>query len=228
MLTNSKLRLVAGLVALGGLAAAGPATAAVLTFGANSCSPAPCSDDFTIDQNHGDITGQLDVRYNGRLSTGASGYGSNSVFFYSSNYSGLSNVAYASENGGGLGIFLLPAAGFSVTLNSFQIGSYDNAPRQVNYTVEDASGKFASRLSTETVAGSPLTVFGGPGLTSTGGIFISFGPDAFNTGITNIDFTVQSASTVSVPGPIAGAGLPAVLTLGGLLWARRRKAAAAA
>ena len=30
-----------------------------------------------------------------------------------------------------------------------------------------------------------------------------------------------------VPGPIAGAGLPALLALGGFLWARRRKAAAA-
>jgi hypothetical protein len=31
-----------------------------------------------------------------------------------------------------------------------------------------------------------------------------------------------------VPGPIAGAGLPALMALGGLVWARRRKAAAAA
>lgn len=34
--------------------------------------------------------------------------------------------------------------------------------------------------------------------------------------------------TVAVPGPIAGAGIPALLGLGGLLWARRRKATAAA
>ena len=31
-----------------------------------------------------------------------------------------------------------------------------------------------------------------------------------------------------VPGPIAGAGLPALLALGGFVWARRRKAAATA
>jgi hypothetical protein len=31
-----------------------------------------------------------------------------------------------------------------------------------------------------------------------------------------------------VPGPIAGAGLPALMALGGFVWARRRKAAAAA
>ena len=30
---------------------------------------------------------------------------------------------------------------------------------------------------------------------------------------------------IAVPGPIAGTGLPALLTLGGFVWARRRKAA---
>lgn len=33
---------------------------------------------------------------------------------------------------------------------------------------------------------------------------------------------------MSVPGPVAGAGIPALLALGGLVWARRRKAAVAA
>jgi LPXTG-motif cell wall-anchored protein len=32
----------------------------------------------------------------------------------------------------------------------------------------------------------------------------------------------------AVPGPIAGAGLPALMALGGFVWARRRKAAAVA
>ena len=32
--------------------------------------------------------------------------------------------------------------------------------------------------------------------------------------------------TIAVPGPIAGAGLPALLALGGFVWVRRRKAAA--
>jgi hypothetical protein len=35
------------------------------------------------------------------------------------------------------------------------------------------------------------------------------------------------APPVSVPGPVAGVGLPALLALGGFIWARRRKAVAA-
>jgi LPXTG-motif cell wall-anchored protein len=39
--------------------------------------------------------------------------------------------------------------------------------------------------------------------------------------------TTFSASAMAVPGPIAGAGLPALLALGGFVWTRRRKATAA-
>jgi hypothetical protein len=39
---------------------------------------------------------------------------------------------------------------------------------------------------------------------------------------------VLVSGRVVVPGPIAGAGLPALLALGGFVWARRRKAAAVA
>ena len=41
-------------------------------------------------------------------------------------------------------------------------------------------------------------------------------------------FTPGNGTGTIVPGPIAGAGLPALLALGGLVWARRRKAASAA
>jgi LPXTG-motif cell wall-anchored protein len=40
--------------------------------------------------------------------------------------------------------------------------------------------------------------------------------------------TFETASSVAVPGPIAGAGIPALMALGGFVWARRRKAVAVA
>jgi LPXTG-motif cell wall-anchored protein len=53
--------------------------------------------------------------------------------------------------------------------------------------------------------------------------------DLFGGGDLDLDdvrFLITIAS-VPVPGPVAGAGLPALLGLGGFVWARRRKAAAA-
>jgi hypothetical protein len=47
------------------------------------------------------------------------------------------------------------------------------------------------------------------------------------TGQLNIGTQLQLSMSTPVPGPIAGAGLPALLALGGFVWARRRKAAAA-
>jgi LPXTG-motif cell wall-anchored protein len=40
--------------------------------------------------------------------------------------------------------------------------------------------------------------------------------------------SLQQVRLSAVPGPIAGAGLPALMALGGFVWARRRKAAATA
>jgi hypothetical protein len=53
--------------------------------------------------------------------------------------------------------------------------------------------------------------------------------DLFGGGDRDFDdvrFLITIAS-VPVPGPMAGAGLPALMALGGVVWARRRKAAAA-
>jgi hypothetical protein len=55
---------------------------------------------------------------------------------------------------------------------------------------------------------------------------VSFSFDANVTDIRQI--RIESGNSVVVPGPIAGAGLPALMALGGFVWARRRKAPATA
>ncbi len=74
-----------------------------------------------------------------------------------------------------------------------------------------------------------------------GGVFLDF-DNAFRTFTSSAgtfqfavsDLNVNAGQTGSingriiVPGPIAGAGIPALMALGGFVWARRRKAAATA
>jgi hypothetical protein len=62
-------------------------------------------------------------------------------------------------------------------------------------------------------------------LTAPATLSLSFSQEARAAGLSHV--TVYNG-TVAVPGPIAGAGLPALLALGGFVWARRRKAAAVA
>jgi hypothetical protein len=50
------------------------------------------------------------------------------------------------------------------------------------------------------------------------------GADAFHQGL-NPGF--EGVATAAVPGPVAGAGIPALMALGGFVWARRRRVAAA-
>jgi len=54
------------------------------------------------------------------------------------------------------------------------------------------------------------------------GLFSSIQVSASGVGIQEIR-QIQFSGVTAVPGPIAGAGLPALFALGGLVWARRRK-----
>jgi hypothetical protein len=76
------------------------------------------------------------------------------------------------------------------------------------------------------VLGDPNNLFDTNPLTSlllSGGPFTSFSAFII-TGVT----AIPGVEPQPVPGPVAGAGLPALLALGGFVWARRRKAAAVA
>ncbi len=68
-------------------------------------------------------------------------------------------------------------------------------------------------------------VSGTSGLWTTDGVLENQNGNA--RGLSHMSLYYQLAPTYAVPGPIAGAGIPALLALGGFVWARRRKAAAA-
>lgn len=111
---------------------------------------------------------------------------------------------------------LTPASGYTITLNSFFLGSYGNAVRGTSYFVDNQSSAGIDQSSGPITIGAPgLTAT--PALTSSQGIVIGFGPNAYNVGINHINFSVTA-----VPEPESYALLLAGLgVIGG--WAQRRK-----
>jgi hypothetical protein len=126
------------------------------------------------------------------------------------------------------------------------LGTFSLASNQANYN--QSNDDFVLRVFFTSPAGTtPVTalfsadISGSVNPQGSGDITIDFDNSVrtFSSAGGNFFFSVndlvlnagQSASVtgqIRVPGPIAGAGLPALMALGGFVWARRRKAAAAA
>lgn len=168
-----------------------------------------------ISPTFGSVAGLLDVSYlDPQRST-------NSFRFWAGDYSGRPAAFAGTTDGGSTGfITLTPTAGNKVSLVSFFLGSYVNANRGTSYFIDDLATPgvdFASGAITVGAAG--LTV--ASGISSATGIRIGFGPNAYNVGINNINFSVTP-----VPEPESYALLLAGLGLMGAVARRRTKRAA--
>lgn len=175
------------------------AYATLLTFDGNICNGGnPCSNGSPIDQSYGDILGQLDVVYNSRDGNGNTNMSLPFLSGWDEEYSDLQHVAFA--NGGTVGeVALFPLAGFQVTLNSFDLGAWPNASRDSQVTIYDSTFNTLTSSGPITIDGTVHSQFL-PNLTNTNGLILQWGPDAFNVGIDNINFTVQPISA-AVPEP---------------------------
>ncbi len=176
--------------------AAIPAAAGTLTFPNNICSAntdgsgpiIACVNYGYINQAYGD-TAQLDVQYVDRVVPG------NSLRWWSTGYNNLPSAAW-----GGTGdlpgqsddsIILLPAAGYSVTLNSFDMGAYYHAVLGTNIIItEVGTGNTLLDFGPQTIGVGDLAVSFFPNVTSSHGIDIRWYDTAYNVGIDNIDYSV--------------------------------------
>jgi hypothetical protein len=138
--------------------------------------------------------------------------------FWSTGYGDLENVAFPTSNGYLGEIALIAQAGYSVTLNSFDLAGWPLSD-QLAQTVRILDGNFniLANYSPVNVEGDSGRTSFSPNLTQSGTIRIQFGP-SWNTGIDNIGFSQGTAAAVPTP-----ALLPGLIGLGLGAW-RRRKA----
>ena len=214
-----------GAPVIGLLALSQPASAYVLNFEGNICGGGgACFNYSWIDQNYGDVAGLVDVITTRNVgSYGYSGAANHSLLWWANNYSGLTSVAWG-DSGVEVGLFLKPAAGYRITLNGFDGGSYLNATRSTQFSILDGtSGAVLFSTGPTTVGALPVS-FSGP-YTSSGGIKIQWGPDGFDVGVDNVNFSVTPIAS-GVPEPATWAMM--LLGFAGLgMMGRRRKVAQA-
>jgi len=203
------------------------ATTYTLDFSGNICGDGTeaCGNGSEISQGYGDVAGQVDVIYDSNTTVGDEGSDASRMFHWGPSYSDLTSVAY-----GGVGvpvsIFLRPlAAGLIITLDTFSLGAWPNTNRDTSYSVLDGLGNLLTSSGPITVLGATASIFGNPGTwSSADGIRIVFGPDAFNVGIDNIQFTVtgDGGGGGPTPIPLPASALLLIAGLGGLAALRRR------
>lgn len=179
------------------------ANANIIDFSGNICNgnAGACSDGREINQSYADIAGQLDVVYDRNIGQADAGTDASRLQFWD-DYSNLNGVAWG-DSGSASEIFLKPLDGSLVTLNSVDFGSYLDFDRTSQFTVLDGSTN-ASLFSSGTFSVSALAVsFTDLNLSSLNGLRLQWGPDAFNVGIDNIDYTLGGGTPSEVPIPAA-------------------------
>jgi hypothetical protein len=167
------------------------AEAETLSFATATCGGGgTCSEGNAIDANYGSNAG-VAVSYNN-----PSGATTSQLDWWDTDYSNLTDVAYGSDTGksGTAEIFLQPLGGGSVTLTDFALGAWQNEDRPSQITIVNGIGTVLYSSGAITISGTTALQFSSLSspLTSSDGIGIEWGPDAYDVGITNVDFAIGS------------------------------------
>lgn len=214
-----------GLVGAMLVLAGAPAMAAttVLDFSGNICGEAggqACGNGTPIVNSYGS-SAPVTVRWRNAAGPGNTATRNPFVLWWGSAYADLAGVAYTVSTGEAR--FEI-SEGFSLTLDSVDVGGWPNTNRNSGVRVYDLDFNLLFNGAPVFPGQTALTV--ALGQSSNRGLILQWGPDAFNGGIDNLTFTVRSNDTPVIPEPATWALMIAGFGLVGVA-ARRRTVAAA-
>ncbi len=185
-------------------------TATVLTFTGNKCSTdsvggtgplVNCSPGSFINQTYVD-SATVNVSY---LAGGTAGLFAMQAWpsgFGNATYSNLADAAYGFFGSNTIQITFAPLGGGTVTLNSFNVGTF-LGPRNFTAVVIDLATNTVVFSVTLNVANQvfPIAPLLSPGVSSAVGLRLALiNTDTFNVGLSNIDFNVANAPS-GIPEP---------------------------
>jgi hypothetical protein len=213
--------LSAALGALGMGFGVAQAATYTLDFSGDICGAsgtAACANYDRIGQSYGDVAGVVDVSHASyNVSTGVA-YES-FLKYWSTGYSNLQGNAWGGANQSGYyaEIVFAPAAGQVVTLLGFDFGDYQNRNYGSAVSILDASTQAVLWNGGSFNPGTSALTFS-PNVSSANGLILRWGPDAYDVGIDNIQFSVTA-----VPEPESLALAAAGLLIAGLSARRQRR-----
>jgi hypothetical protein len=193
----------------------------VLDFSGDICaSPGTqvCGNGSPISQSYGDVSGVLAVAYRSIRASDGQTY-EDHLKYWGSSYSNLQGVAWGGTSSNAyIGeIVFTPGANQVVSLNGLDFGDYANRNRTSSAQILDA-GTQQVLWSTGTFDPGTTALHLAPGVSSSAGLILRWGPDSYDVGVDNI-----SLSVTAVPEPGSWALLLAGTAVLGLR-ARRRAA----
>jgi hypothetical protein len=170
----------------------------VLDFSGNICGASgtlACASNNTIGGSYGSVPGVLGVSYRTTNDLGTATYHTGLTYSYDG-FPSLRGVASSPDLFGIAEISFLPQSGNSVTLNSFTFGGsvYGNGPSKAS--IIDANTKSVLWSVANLNPGTTPVIFT-PAISSSNGLILRWGADAYRVGVDNINVSVSAVPEAS-------------------------------
>lgn len=183
---------------------ANAASATTLTFGSNACAVS-CTNGAAISQSYGDLAGILDISYRTVTAPGSTTATADPVSYWGAGFGDLTTGVWGSNNdlsGTVEVVFKLIDPTRKITFNSVEFAGFAGTPEATKLALYSLAGSGAGALLTSlpsaTAPGTGHLTWA-PSIQQTGGIVFHIGPSGYNTGFTNLTYTLEPLAAVPEP-----------------------------